>query len=308
MKAMDDFRTRVRYALTGPVASLRTPFSRDGTIDHDGLRSLIDFVIDGGSKAAVLTAGDSHLIALSDAEIAEATRTMVEHVRGRALTVVADRYYHTRQAVEFAAYARDLGADVVMAMPPDWAASTTPESLAEHYGAMGQVLPVMLVTNVYIPRGMEFGLATLQCVLDGGHNVVAVKDDFCGEFARKMGLLCHDRLALWAGGQKQNHLNAHPYGCDGYLSTYLSFKPEVAHRYWAAIQAGDLGAATAIIRDFDQPFFTYIRSVRGGFDAAIHGVLELVGICQRWRPAPYCSLTDEEMDSLSGFLQDLSVL
>ena len=124
---MTDFRDQVRDAFTGPIASTRTPFQRDGQVDFDGLRNLIDFNLDAGSKAAVLTAGDSHLIALSDAEIAEVTRATVEHVRGRALVVAADRYYHTRQAVEFAGFARDAGADIVMILPPDWAGSSTPD-------------------------------------------------------------------------------------------------------------------------------------------------------------------------------------
>lgn len=299
---------QVREALTGPIASVRTPFHRDGRVDLDGLRSVIDFDIDAGSKAIVLTAGDSHLIALSDAEISEVTTVAVEHVRGRALVVAADRYYHTRQAVEFAGFARGVGADVVMVLPPDWGHSSTPESLAEHYGAVARVMPLMLVTNVFISRGIDFGLQVLRAVLDRVDGVVAVKDDFCGEFARKMGLLVHEHWAVWSGGQKQNHLNAHPYGCDGYLSSFLSFRPEIAHRYWAAIQANSLAGAAEIIRDYDQPFFDYISGVQGGFDAAIHGILELYGIAQRWRPPPYHSLSDEEMEALSGFLRDLSVL
>ena len=54
---------RVRAALTGPIASIRTPFSRDGSIDYDGLRRMIDFDLEAGSKVSLLTAGDSHLFA-----------------------------------------------------------------------------------------------------------------------------------------------------------------------------------------------------------------------------------------------------
>jgi 4-hydroxy-tetrahydrodipicolinate synthase len=245
---------------------------------------------------------------LSDDEIAAVTATTVEHVAGRALVVAADRYYHTRQAVEFATYARDTGADVVMVLPPDWGHSSTPESLATHYGAVAEVMPVMLVTGLFIPRGIDFGLQTLRAVLDRVDGVVAIKDDFCGEFARKMGLLVHERWAVWSGGQKQNHLNAHAYGCDGYLSSFLSFHPGTAHRYWAAIEADDLSAAAAVVRDVDMPFFDYVGGVQGGFDAAVHGILELYDIAGRWRPPPYHSLTDEEMDSLGDFLRGLSVL
>lgn len=49
----------------------------------------------------MLTAGDSHYIALTEQEFAEVTRVTVEHVAGRALVIAADRYLHTRQAVAF---------------------------------------------------------------------------------------------------------------------------------------------------------------------------------------------------------------
>jgi 4-hydroxy-tetrahydrodipicolinate synthase len=301
-------RDAVREALTGPIASVRTPFLRNGEVDFNGLRSVIDFNIAAGSKAIVLTAGDSHYISLSDAEISQVTRVAVEHTAGRSLVVAADRYYHTRQAVDFARFAAGAGADVLMVLPPDWGASTTPETLAAHYGAVAEHMPVMLVTGVFIPRGLEFGLKCLQITLDRVEGVVAIKDDFCGEFARKMGLLVHGDWAVWSGGQKQNHMNAHPYGCDGYLSSFLSFKPEISHRYWKAIQIDDIAAAAGVIRDFDMPFFDCISKMRGGFDAAIHGILEIYGIAQRWRPQPYYSLGDEEMDELEDFLRGLSVL
>ena len=301
-------RARVREALTGPISSIRTPFNRDGSIDHDGLRQTIDFNIAAGSKTMLLTAGDSHYIALSDAEIAEVSCTVVEHTAGRAMVVTADRHYTTRQAVAFAQHVAETGADVHMVLPPDWAASCTTETLAEHYAAVARHIPVMIVTGVFSTRGEDFGLRTLEMILDRVQNVVAVKDDVCGTFARKLGLLAHDRWALFAGGQKQNHMNMHPYGCDGYLSTFVTFKPEIAHRYWSAVQAGDLSAAVAVIRDYDLPFFDLIMGFTGGFDAALHGVLEISGICNRWRPPPYYSLSDAEMETLTDELRAIKIL
>tara|TARA_B100001964_G_scaffold204421_1_gene234147 strand:+ start:53 stop:472 length:420 start_codon:yes stop_codon:yes gene_type:complete len=105
-------RDRVREALTGPISSIRTPFTRDGAIDCDGLICTLDLNTKAGSKTMLLTAGDSHLIAMSDADIADLSRAVVDHVAGRAMVVTADRHYNTRQAVEFAQYAGQIGSDV----------------------------------------------------------------------------------------------------------------------------------------------------------------------------------------------------
>lgn len=301
-------RAWVRHSLTGPVSSIRTPFHRDGAVDCDGLRRAIDFNIAAGSKTMLLTAGDSHYFALSDDEIAEVTRVTVEHTARRAMVVAADRHYNTRQALAFADYCRGIGVDVLMLMPPDWAASCTPDTLAAHYAAVAERIPVMLVTNVYIPRGEAFGLETVERTLAAVPGVVAVKDDMLGPFARRMALRVHDHWAVLSGGQKQNHLDLHPYGCDGYLSTFVTFRPEIARRYWAAIQTNDVKGAADVIRQFDMPFFKAVTAVRGGFDAGIHGVLELAGICSRWRRPPYRSLTDEELAQLATTLRAGGIL
>ncbi len=301
-------REEIRGALTGPFGSVRTPFLEEGAIDYDGLRSVIDFNIDGGGKTVLLTAGDSNYLLLDDEEILEVTRVAAEHTAGRAMVVAADRYYWTDRSVEFARQARQMGADVLMALPPDWAASCTAQTLSEHFAAVAREIPVMVVTNIFSPRGMEFGLETLKVLLQQVPGIVAIKDDFCGQFARRMSLLVHPHWAVFSGGQKQNHLDLFPYGCDGYLSTYASYCPRVAHEYWAAIQEGQIDGARRIVETYDMPLFDFIQGQPGGFDAAMHGMLELYGIAQRWRRKPYYSLNDAEMEALRSFLQGLSVL
>ena len=298
----------MRARLNGPMPSLKTPFLQDGSIDFNGLRRLIDYSIDNGSKALMLTAGDSHYIALSERDIAEVTKITVEHTAGRALVIAADRYYHTNQAVEFARYVHDLGADILMVMPPDWGASNTPQTFADHYRTVSEVMPVMLVSNVFIARGAKFGYDTLKLTLAQAENVVAIKDDMCGEFARKMSLLVQDHWAVVSGGQKQNHLNNHPYGCDGYLSTFMLLKPQISHAYWQAITTNNQPEIRRIIRDYDNPFFDLVMGLPGGFNAGIQACLELKGIAKRWRRKPYYSLTDSEMERLSEGMKKLGIL
>lgn len=297
-----------RARLTGPMPSLKTTFLQDGSIDFNSLRRLIDFNISHGAKALMLTAGDSHYVTLSEHDIAEVTKVTVEHTAGRALVIAADRYYHTNQAVEFARHVRDLGADLLMVMPPDWGASSTPQSFADHYRTVADVMPVMVVSNVFIARGAKFGYDTLKLTLEQAKNVIAIKDDMCGEFARKMSLLVQDRWAVVSGGQKQNHLNNHPYGCDGYLSTFMSIMPQVAHDYWKAITTNNQAEIRRIIREYDNPFFELVMGLPGGFNAGIHATLELKGLAQRWRRKPYHSLTDAEMEVLAHGLKRIGII
>ena len=138
--------------------------------------------------------------------------------------------------------------------------------------------------------------------------ILAVKDDFCGEFGRKMAALVHHRWAVWSGGLKQNHLDIHPFGCDGYLSTFITFQPGITRDYWQAIESNDVVKAQQIIVTCEKPWFDFITQLPGGYDAGMHGMLEIYGLAQRWRRKPYHSLTDTELEKLRTVLTNLSLL
>jgi 4-hydroxy-tetrahydrodipicolinate synthase len=302
-KSLDE----IRYHLTGPVASVNIPFYRDGAIDYASLKKWVDFSIQAGSRTMLLTYGDSLYSILTDEEVALVTKAVCEYTAGRAMVVAADRIWWTGKTVEFAKYSREVGADMLMVLPPDWGNSSTVETFVDHYKAVAECIPVMVVTNLFAKRQAE-GLKVLEILRDTVPGVMAIKDDVGGEFVRRMCLLVHDKWAVFAGGQKQLHLDMYPYGCDGFLSTFVSFKPEVTWKYWKAIEAKDLTTARNVIRDYDLPYFDLVGGLPGNFDAGIHGALELFGITQRWRRNPYYSLNDAEMERLKDFFKKLHLL
>jgi 4-hydroxy-tetrahydrodipicolinate synthase len=294
----------VRKALSGPISGLHPPFHRDGSLDFDGLRREIDHNIDAGSGVLLMTYWDGLHSLLTDAEVAEVLRVVIHQVRRRALVVAADRQWSTGKEIEFADFAREAGADVLMVLPPHWAGSVTHDSLVGHYRAVSEHIPVMPVTGLFSAQ-RALGLRVIRSLVDEVPNIVAIKDDIGGEFARRVALMAHERWAVLSGGLKQDHLSLHPYGCDGYMSWYLHFIPEIAHAYWRTIEAGDLAASARIIRDYDYLWFDFSETLGGGFDAMYHGAQEVFGIAGRWRRPPYQSLTDAEMERLQGFFASL---
>ncbi len=281
-------RDEVRRALSGPIMSLSTPFLADGEIDYEGVRRIIDYTIEeGASKAVVLTSGDGLFTVMSDEEVAQLTKVVIEHTRGRAMVVAADNYWWTGQAIEFAKYVRKLGADILMIRPPDWAKSCTVATMIEHYAAVAdQEIPLMLVSNVFAERDLAFSMEVLERLKAQVKGIYAVKDDLCGEFGRKLALLVHEQWGVFASGSKQATANAMPYGLDGYLSIFILFKPNVAHEFFEALLGNDWDKVKKIINERDVPFWDYITNSPGGVDAPVHGILELKGLAQRWRRKP----------------------
>ena len=299
---------RVREALTGPIGSIRTPFNRDGSIDFSGVKRMIDFLLEAGAKTTLLTAGDSHFACMSDEEIAQINRVAVEHTAGRALMVACDWEFATPQAVAFARQCADLGADILMTRPPDWANSATGDSLVAHYAAVAEHIPVMVVTNIFHARSAAFGLEVLGALRDRVPNILALKEDLQDDFARRACLLVHDRWAVFAGGGLRNYLNAHPYGCDGFMDRHMNFAPHVSRRFWDAIRREDPAGARAVIRDIEVPLEDFLATFAGGRDAAVHGLIELAGVAGRWRRPPSYSLSDGEMTKLKAFVRRMNLL
>ena len=117
-----------------------------------------------------------------------------------------------------------------------------------------------------------------------------------------------EEVAVFAGGQKMNFLNILPYGAVGFLSTFGLFRPDITWNFYKACQKLDMDGMRAAIRDYDMPYFDYICSLPGNFDAGIKGTLELFGFGTRLRRRPYRNLTDAEMEQLKQKLIDLKIL
>lgn len=289
----------VRAGLTGPISSLTTPFTRDGEIDHNALRHLIEVNLSGGSRTALLTWGDSLFSVLTDDEIASVTATVAEHARGKALTVAADNGWWTGKTVDLAQYCREITISLLMVKPPAWSLPGISEYI-EHYQAIAREIPVMLVTNVWEGDDLT-ALAVVAELLDRVKGIMAIKEDLGGELARKLTMMAGEQWAVFAGGQKQNHLNLVHYGAVGYMSTFVSFQPAVAQRYWNAIRAEDWSAAAHVIEQDDWPLFDYLERLPGGFDSGIHALLEIYGITQRWRRPPMVNIDNADVERLDAF-------
>ena len=99
-----------------PVAP--TIFHADGTLDLDGQRRCIDFMIDAGSQGLCILANFSEQFVLSDAERDEIMTAVLAHVAGRVPVIVTTTHFATHICAARSRRAQDLGAAMVMIMPP----------------------------------------------------------------------------------------------------------------------------------------------------------------------------------------------
>ena len=303
---METLRQQVRAALSGPVCSIPTPFLANDDIDYDTVAKMIDFQIEHGFGMIFLTPGNSQYNVLTDAEMLALGKFCVEYTRKRALVCVTEFGHTTRRMKELATALAAAGADLFLPFPAAWADSVPPENLAGYYLECAKIIPLLLIYPAAVSPTAAIGV--LDSVLKQTDRVMAVKDDCCNNVSRRMAMQFGERLAIFAGGQKQNFLNILPYGATGYLSTLGMFRPDISRAFYDACRRQDALEVRRIIRDYDIPYFDLLVKQPGGFDAGIHATMEIFGFGTRYRRAPYGNLTDADMEVFRQGLRDLNLL
>jgi 4-hydroxy-tetrahydrodipicolinate synthase/2-keto-3-deoxy-L-arabinonate dehydratase len=99
-----------------PVAP--TTFTESGELDLESQKRCIDFMIDAGSDGICILANFSEQFLVSDEEREVLTRTVLEHVKGRVPVIVTTTHTSTQVCAQRSRRAQDMGAAMVMVMPP----------------------------------------------------------------------------------------------------------------------------------------------------------------------------------------------
>ncbi|MGH8779674.1 dihydrodipicolinate synthase family protein [Paraburkholderia sp.] len=135
-----------RYQGIFPVVP--TTFTESSALDLESQKRAVDFMIDAGSDGLCILANFSEQFALSDDERDLLTRTMLEHVAGRVPVIVTTTHYSSRVCAERSLRAQQLGASMLMLMPPYHGATfRVPETLIyEFYAHVSDAvdIPIMV--------------------------------------------------------------------------------------------------------------------------------------------------------------------
>jgi 4-hydroxy-tetrahydrodipicolinate synthase len=97
----------------------------DETVDLDGTARVVDYLVDAEVDGLCLLANYSEQFSLTDAERDTIARTLLERVAGRVPVIVTTSHYSVRVAAARSRAAQDMGAAMVMIMPPFFGATLT---------------------------------------------------------------------------------------------------------------------------------------------------------------------------------------
>ena len=126
-----------------------TPFFENQEIDFESQRRVLDCMIDQGADGLCILANYSEQFLLSDDERNDLLTVCLNHVNGRIPVIVTCSNFSTKIAIERAKKAADLGAKMLMVMPPYHGAElrASETGIFEHFEQISSSVNVPLVVQ-----------------------------------------------------------------------------------------------------------------------------------------------------------------
>ena len=98
-----------KYSGIWPVAP--TPFHPNGEVDYEGMKRVLDCMIDQGVDGICILANFSEQFLITDGEREALSRLSLEHVAGRVPVIVTISHYATNIVLQRARLSKELGAE-----------------------------------------------------------------------------------------------------------------------------------------------------------------------------------------------------
>ena len=128
---------------TGVLPAVVTPF-KNGEVDEDSLRELIEFQIENGVHGIVPCGTTGESATLSHEEHERVVEITVEQVKGRVPVVAGTGSNNTAEAIRLTAHAKKAGADGVLMISPYYN-KPTQEGIYQHYKKVAQEVAIPIV-------------------------------------------------------------------------------------------------------------------------------------------------------------------
>lgn len=187
----------MRGTFRGSYVALPTPF-RDGHIDFNGFRALVEFQIENGTDGLVIAGTTGEAATLSEGERTSLIEYGTHLIRGRVPVLAGVGTNDTRTTCLFANAAASAGADGLLAVTPFYN-KPTQRGLVEHYAKLADATPLPVVLyNVPSRTSVDLKPETIGEIAKRCENVIAVKEA-SGSLDRIKDLIARDEVDVLCG-------------------------------------------------------------------------------------------------------------
>jgi 4-hydroxy-tetrahydrodipicolinate synthase len=183
---------------SGSIVAIITPF-KDGKVDEEAYRQLIEFQIENGTSAIVPCGTTGESATLNVEEHARVIDIAVEAVNKRVPVIAGTGGNSTSEAIELTGHAKKVGADATLQVTPYYN-KPTQEGLYQHFKAIAKGVPLPQVLYNVPTRTSVNMLPETVARLAELSEVVAIKEasGSLGQMADVV-RLAGDKITLLSG-------------------------------------------------------------------------------------------------------------
>jgi len=225
----------------GSIVAIVTPF-RNGAVDFEKLRELVEFQIANGTDAIVPCGTTGEASTLDYDEHMDVVKAVIDQVKKRVPVIAGTGSNSTAEAIELSQKAKEAGADGVLLVTPYYN-KPTQEGLVRHYSAIADAVAIpQILYNVPGRTGVNM-LPETVARLAPHTNIVAIKEATGSlQQASEILALCGDQIDVLSG----DDFITFPMmacGAKGVISVLANIMPKAVADLTDAFYAGDLEKA-----------------------------------------------------------------
>jgi 4-hydroxy-tetrahydrodipicolinate synthase len=290
--------------IVGSIVAMVTPMHPDGSVDFEALRRLIDWHIAEGTDCigVVGTTGESPTLSVQ--EHCDVIRVSVEHAAGRIPIMAGTGANSTREAIELARFAKQVGADCALSVVPYYN-KPSQEGLYRHFEAIADAVDLPMV--LYNVPGRTVADMQAETVLRLAQlpGIVGIKEA-SGDIARAAWLIKHapKGFSIYSGDDG-TAIALMLLGGHGNVSVTANIAPRAMHEMCMAAVEGQARAATAIHLKL-LPLHRYLFLEPS--PAPTKWAMARLGLCGETMRLPITPLTPAGQEVVDQALRDAGLL
>lgn len=224
----------------GAFVAVATPF-KDGQVDEETLRDLIEFNIENGTAGIVPCGSTGESSTMSHEEHKRVIEVTIDAVKKRVPVIAGAGSNNTTEAIELTKHAKKAGADATLQITPYYN-KPTQDGIYEHFKAVAGVGLPFVIYNIQGRTGVNITPQTMARLAEIPE-AVAVKEA-SGNIVQMAEIkkLCGDKLDLLAGDDGVT-LPLLALGGVGVISVISNLLPKEMAGLVSAWEAGDVAKA-----------------------------------------------------------------
>jgi 4-hydroxy-tetrahydrodipicolinate synthase len=288
----------------GVFTALITPFTRDGKIDEQALRKLVDFQIDKGIDGLVPVGTTGESPTLSPEETEQVIRVVVEQAKGRVPVIAGAGSNCTDKAIHLTERAKALGATASLQVAPYYN-KPTGEGFYRHFTAIADAVDLPMVVYNIPGRSSKNIENPVMLRLAEHENIVAVKEA-SGSIPQMMDLIARKPKGFNVlSGDDNMSFPLMALGGTGVVSVAGNIVPDRMKRLTQAALQGEWDKARRLHYEL-LPLFKGIFLETNPIP--IKAAMAIKGFAEEVYRLPMCPLSPENKKSLTEILKQLKIL